>query len=182
MSLLQDSYYSHRPKEKLHSDSNNNENSVPKDFDSIDSNSNLGPRSHSKHKLDKVQDMLGKSANEVLKYPLVQLKGTGHGHNKSHERKTYPPNPTVPSPTKRVQLGTKDGRREFNVAQSGSETKKEQPQCEISGKEAISALSRAKTRECRQQIVELYCKHKDRALMPERVPRYCPVDGKPRTL
>ncbi|CAB1350300.1 unnamed protein product, partial [Coregonus sp. 'balchen'] len=29
-----------------------------------------------------------------------------------------------------------------------------QHQCEISGKEAISALSRAKTRECRQQIAE----------------------------
>uniref|UniRef100_A0A8C6UJC0 Xylosyltransferase 1 n=1 Tax=Neogobius melanostomus TaxID=47308 RepID=A0A8C6UJC0_9GOBI len=55
---------------------------------------------------------------------------------------------------------------------------KKELQCEISGKEAISALSRARTRECRQQIVEVYCRHKERALMPERVPRYCPVEGK----
>uniref|UniRef100_A0A6Q2YKG8 Xylosyltransferase 1 n=1 Tax=Esox lucius TaxID=8010 RepID=A0A6Q2YKG8_ESOLU len=50
--------------------------------------------------------------------------------------------------------------------------------CEISGKEAISALSRAKSRGCRQQIVEVYCRHKERALMPETVPRYCPLEGK----
>lgn len=60
---------------------------------------------------------------------------------------------------------------------TGSDLRKEQPQCEISGKEAISALSRAKSRECRQQIVQVYCRHKERALMPEKVPRYCPVEG-----
>uniref|UniRef100_A0A8C1CCQ8 Xylosyltransferase 1 n=1 Tax=Cyprinus carpio carpio TaxID=630221 RepID=A0A8C1CCQ8_CYPCA len=52
------------------------------------------------------------------------------------------------------------------------------PKCEISGKEAISALSRAKTKECRQQIAEVYCRHKERQLMPEKVTRYCPVEGK----
>uniref|UniRef100_A0A674NK19 Xylosyltransferase 1 n=1 Tax=Takifugu rubripes TaxID=31033 RepID=A0A674NK19_TAKRU len=61
---------------------------------------------------------------------------------------------------------------------TGSELRKEQPQCEISGKEAISALSRAKSRGCRQQIAQVYCKHKERALMPEKVPRYCPMEGK----
>lgn len=49
--------------------------------------------------------------------------------------------------------------------------------CEISGKEAISALSRAKNKECRQQIAEVYCRHKEGQLMPEKVTRYCPLEG-----
>uniref|UniRef100_A0A8C5GGV6 Xylosyltransferase 1 n=1 Tax=Gouania willdenowi TaxID=441366 RepID=A0A8C5GGV6_GOUWI len=51
-------------------------------------------------------------------------------------------------------------------------------QCEVSGKEAISALSRAKSRECRQQIVDIYCKHQQGTLMPSKVPRFCPLPGK----
>ncbi|XP_061567677.1 xylosyltransferase 1-like [Cololabis saira] len=182
--LQADVYYSHRPKEKLRPDSNNNENSVPKDFETIDSNSNLGARSqrqrapgaNSKRKLDKAQSMLG---NEVLKYPVVQPRGRGHNLTLAH--KPHPPLQTLPAP---AQGSNQDPpfhqtRRPASPPLPPSlETRKEQPQCEISGKEAISALSRAKTRECRQQIVEVYCKHKDRALMPEKVPRYCPREGK----
>ncbi|KAJ8384004.1 hypothetical protein AAFF_G00212480 [Aldrovandia affinis] len=51
------------------------------------------------------------------------------------------------------------------------------PGCEISGKEVISALSRARTSECRQLIAHAYCRHKARQLMPERVTRYCPLEG-----
>lgn len=185
----QDVYHSHRPKEKLRLDSNNNENSVPKDFDTIDSNSNLGARSqrqrvpvaNAKRKLDKAQaqSMLGKSANEVLKYPPVQPRGMGHNHNRTHIRKPHPQVPTVSAP---VQESNQDPpfyqvKKAATPLPPGLEARKEQPQCEISGKEAISALSRAKSRECRQQIVEVYCKHKDRALMPEKVPRYCPIEG-----
>ncbi|XP_013856133.1 xylosyltransferase 1, partial [Austrofundulus limnaeus] len=62
-------YQSHGPKDKAHLDSNNNENSVPKDFDS---NSILGARSQHQRgpvqnvqrKLDKTQTMLG---NQVLR-------------------------------------------------------------------------------------------------------------------
>uniref|UniRef100_A0A8C6UDT4 Xylosyltransferase 1 n=1 Tax=Neogobius melanostomus TaxID=47308 RepID=A0A8C6UDT4_9GOBI len=42
------------------------------------------------------------------------------------------------------------------------------PKCEINGKEAISALSRAKSKECRQQIAEVYCRHKEGQLMPDK--------------
>uniref|UniRef100_A0A3Q3XDN2 Xylosyltransferase 1 n=1 Tax=Mola mola TaxID=94237 RepID=A0A3Q3XDN2_MOLML len=165
----QDIYRSHRLKEKLHLDSNNNENSVPKDFDTIDSNSNLGARSqhqrvpstNTKRKLEKAkaQSVLGKAVNEVLKYPPVQPRGIGRSHNRTFIRRPHPQAPTVSLPP-------------------GSEVRKEKPQCEISGKEAISALSRAKSRECRHQIAEVYCKHKERALMPEKVPRFCPTEGK----
>uniref|UniRef100_A0A4W6E1T7 Xylosyltransferase 1 n=1 Tax=Lates calcarifer TaxID=8187 RepID=A0A4W6E1T7_LATCA len=183
--LSQDVYHSHRPKEKLRLDSNNNENSVPKDFDSIDSNSNLGAQSqhqrapvgNSKRKLDKaqVQSMLGKSPNEVLKFPPLQPRGIGHSHNRTHIHKPHPQAPTAPAP---AQEANQDPALQQSKKPSGPEPRKEQPQCEIGGKEAISALSRAKSRECRQQIVEVYCKHKEGALMPERVPRYCPREGK----
>lgn len=183
----QDVYHSHRPKEKLRLDSNNNENSVPKDFDTIDSNSNLGARSqrqrvplaNSKRKLDKAQaqSMLGKSANEVLKLPPIQPRGVGHNHNRTHVRKPHPQVPTVPAPVQGSNQDSSFYQGKKTAMPPSLETKKEQPQCEISGKEAISALSRAKSRECRQQIVEVYCKHKDRVLMPEKVPRYCPIEG-----
>ncbi|KAL1005866.1 hypothetical protein UPYG_G00064940 [Umbra pygmaea] len=83
-----DVYYSHRPKEKVRVDSNN-ENSVPKDFENID-NSNFGARSQPqrqppggaginkpREKLqEKVQQaawkdntpILSRSSNEVLQY------------------------------------------------------------------------------------------------------------------
>ncbi|XP_039979693.1 xylosyltransferase 1-like isoform X2 [Xiphias gladius] len=180
--LQADVYHSHRPKEKLRLESNNNENSVPKDFDSIDSNSNLGARQrvpvgNSKRKLDKaqVQSMLGKSANEVLKFPPVQPQAIGHNHNHTHIRKPHPQVPTVPA---LVQGSNRDPPFYQSKKSVSLEPKKERPQCEISGKEAISALSRAKSRECRHQIAEVYCKHKERALMPEKVPRYCPIEGK----
>lgn len=188
---LQDVYHSHRPKEKVHLDSNNNENSVPKDFDTIDSNSNLGARSHNqrvpvgnaKRKLEKsqAQSMLGKSANEVLKYPPIQPRGLGHNRNHTHIRKAHPKLPTVAAPAQ----GSNPDSPFYQTKKPASpplppglEVRKEQLQCEISGKEAISALSRAKSRECRQQIVEVYCKHKEGTLMPQKVPRYCPAEGK----
>ncbi|KAM7387475.1 hypothetical protein PAMA_009880 [Pampus argenteus] len=189
--LQADVYHSHRPKEKLRLDSNNNENSVPKDFDTIDSNSNLGARSqrqrvpvaNAKRKLDKAQalGMLGKSANEVLKHPVVQPRAMGHNHNRTHVRKPHPQLPTVPAAAPGSNQDSPfypSKRKKAATPAPGLESRKEPPQCEISGKEAISALSRAKTRECRQQIVEVYCKHKERALMPEKVPRFCPVEGK----
>uniref|UniRef100_A0A8C7YKN4 Xylosyltransferase 1 n=1 Tax=Oryzias sinensis TaxID=183150 RepID=A0A8C7YKN4_9TELE len=165
-----DVHVSHRPKEKLRSDSNS-ENSVPKDFDSVDSNSNLAARSqhlravgaHSKRRLEKAQGMLG---NEAFQH--IQLKGRNH----TQSRKSPPQLPSFEAPAQ----GSNQG---LPSLLPGLEAKKEQRQCEIGGKEAISALSRAKSRECRQQIVEAFCRHKERALMPEKVPRLCPSEGKP---
>ncbi|KAM9391898.1 xylosyltransferase 1-like [Pholidichthys leucotaenia] len=189
--LQADVHHSRRPKKKLHPDSNNNENSVPKDFDTIDSNSNLGARSQrqrapaGKRKLDKTQaqSVLGKSANDILKYPPIQPRGVMHKNNHTiHLRKAHPLLPTASAPA----LGSNQDPPFLQTKKHPSphlppgleQPRKEPPQCEISGKEAISALSRAKSRECRQQIVEVYCKHKERVLMPEKVPRYCPTEAK----
>lgn len=181
------------PKEKLRPDSsNNNENSVPRDFDSVDGNSNLGarsqrqrvPASNAKRKLDKAkgQSMMGKSANQILKYPPVLAKEPGRNHSQPSAPGAPTRSPSASSPPPPLQRSNQDGPRvpEKKVAAllpPSVEAKKEQPQCEVSGKEAISALSRARSRECRQQIVEVYCKHKQGALMPEKVPRYCPLEG-----
>lgn len=174
----QDVYRSHRPKEKLRPDSNNNENSVP-----IDSNSNLAarpqrpraPPPHAKRKLDKAQSMLGKPANEVLKLPPFQPRGAPHLHNhtRARVRKPHPQAPTAPAP-----VGGSDREPAHGSSSPpGLEPRRAPPRCEVSGKEAISALSRAQSRECRQQIVEVYCRHRDGALMPQKVPRYCPIEG-----
>ncbi|XP_078510592.1 xylosyltransferase 2 isoform X2 [Lissotriton helveticus] len=52
------------------------------------------------------------------------------------------------------------------------------PKCEITGKEALSALSRANTRQCRQEIANVMCLHQAGKLMPRSVPRYCQTSGK----
>lgn len=52
------------------------------------------------------------------------------------------------------------------------------PKCEVTGKEAISAMSRAKSKQCRQEIADVYCQHKHGKLMPEKVTRFCTLEGK----
>ncbi|XP_043091705.1 xylosyltransferase 1 [Puntigrus tetrazona] len=176
-----DGYYSHRPKEKVRVDSNN-ENSVPKDFENID-NSNFGARSQTqrhppgKHKqglLEKAhaQQTLSKNSNEVIQY--AQSKG---GFNQTRAEFQRRANPTLrPQQSQQHRHHLQQAKR--SAAPTADIKYDQPPKCEISGKEAISALSRAKTKECRQQIAEVYCRHKERQLMPEKVTRYCPVEGK----
>ncbi|OCT64093.1 xylosyltransferase I L homeolog isoform X1 [Xenopus laevis] len=175
-------YFSHRPKEKQRTDSNN-ENSVPKDFENID-NSNFAPRTqrhkyqtelmkkpvskqkeHIKRKLAlegkvKENSLLGKTSNEVLQYVGNASKNTSSSNLKDSYKSS----------------------KSHHTKKSGSsspEIKYElPPKCEITGKEAISALSRAKSKQCRQEIAEVYCQHKQGKLMPEKVTRLCPLEGK----
>ncbi|XP_056405521.1 xylosyltransferase 2 isoform X2 [Hyla sarda] len=52
------------------------------------------------------------------------------------------------------------------------------PKCEIKGKDALSALARAPTRKCQQEIASLVCLHQLGQLMPKSLPRYCQITGK----
>ncbi|KAJ8246017.1 hypothetical protein GJAV_G00262760 [Gymnothorax javanicus] len=179
-----DGYHSHRPKEKVRVDSNN-ENSVPKDFENID-NSNFGARSQpqrrtpSQHK-ERLQEKgrsdaaasLGKSSNEVIQY----------GEGKAGPPPAPPPrnhsHAVGPHTSQQPQQHRHHPQQGKRLATAPPEIKYDQPpKCEINGKEAISALSRAKTKACRQQIAEVYCRHKEGQLMPEKVSRYCPIEGK----
>ncbi|XP_048860520.1 xylosyltransferase 1-like isoform X1 [Brienomyrus brachyistius] len=167
-------YRPHRPKEKVRVDSNN-ENSVPKDFESID-HSNFEGRSQpqrqtpGKERLRVAQESrlvrLRKSSNEALQEGAVAQQGWNHSNtqggpwdSRPHQQHAYPLSREAFTDVPEVRYD-------------------HPPKCEISGKEAISALSRAKTKACRQQIAEVYCRHKERQLMPERVTRYCPLEGK----
>ncbi|XP_054634076.1 xylosyltransferase 1 [Dunckerocampus dactyliophorus] len=194
-----DGYYSHRPKEKSRVDSNN-ENSVPKDFENID-NSNFGARSqphrqtvgatsrrqqreHLQGKADDQQHVwrdnspnLGRSSNEVvplIHQPLMLTNSSGPGgqgaaaggmqHHAAQQAQSQ-------------HIHHHPHRKQVTAAPL--EVTYDQPsKCEISGKEAISALSRTKSKECRQQIAEVYCRHKEGRLMPDKVTRYCPLEGK----
>lgn len=201
-SFLQDGYYSHRPKEKNRVDSNI-ENSVPKDFENID-NSNFGARSQphrqslgatSSKQRERLQANAqlqawhdnshrpGRSSNEVLSVGHQSLaignntsypggQGMVGGQQQHHHHRATQPQPAQP------QHRHQHPHRKQATAATLEVTYDEPPKCEISGKEAISALSRAKSKECRQQIAEVYCRHKEGQLMPEAVPRYCPIEGK----
>uniref|UniRef100_A0A4W4GM74 Xylosyltransferase 2 n=1 Tax=Electrophorus electricus TaxID=8005 RepID=A0A4W4GM74_ELEEL len=48
------------------------------------------------------------------------------------------------------------------------------PKCEISGKDALSALHRASSRQCRQEIANIVCQHQAGELMPQALPQFCP--------
>ncbi|XP_042159865.1 xylosyltransferase 1-like [Oncorhynchus tshawytscha] len=214
-----DGYYSHRPKEKVRVDSNN-ENSVPKDFENID-NSNFGARSQpqrqppggadSNKRRERLQEkahaeqatwkdnvpIFSRSSNEVLQYGRAVAQngslpvgpkavGAGVGSRNHHSRssqpqsqdqaQTYPQSQSHPQTQHRHQH--QHQTRKQATAAPLEVVYDQPPKCEISGKEAISALSRAKTKECRQQIAEVYCRHKEGQLMPEKVTRYCPIEGK----
>ena len=49
--------------------------------------------------------------------------------------------------------------------------------CPIDGKDAISALSRAKTAQCKQEIADIVCQNQKMPLYPTHLPRYCPIEG-----
>ncbi|XP_041362874.1 xylosyltransferase 2-like [Gigantopelta aegis] len=51
------------------------------------------------------------------------------------------------------------------------------PKCDIVDKQALSALGRAKTVECRQQIADVACLNADGMLYAPSLPRYCPLKG-----
>ncbi|XP_072549577.1 xylosyltransferase 2 [Salminus brasiliensis] len=48
------------------------------------------------------------------------------------------------------------------------------PKCEISGKDALSALHRATSRQCRQELANIVCQHQAGELMPQSLPQLCP--------
>lgn len=174
--LLQDGYFSHRPKEKVRTDSNN-ENSVPKDFENVD-NSNFAPRTQKqKHQPESAKKPPSRQ-KDLLKRKLEQEKGKGHSLGDKGANEVLPAGGRASVNSSRGE----EPPRQPHAKKSGSsspEVKYDQPlKCDISGKEAISALSRSKSKHCRQEIGETYCHHKLGLLMPEKVTRFCPLEGK----
>lgn len=175
---------------------------MPKDFETID-NSNFGARSQPhrqslgatsskkqrEHLLEKVHAQqqqvwrenpasLGRSSNEVL--PV------GHQVLAVGNNSYYPGGKGIvgvsqqryhTSQAQAQHRHQHPHRRQATSAPLLEVTYDQPPKCEISGKEAISALSRAKSKECRQQIAEVYCRHREGQLMPEKVTRYCHLEG-----
>ncbi|XP_044275945.1 xylosyltransferase 2 isoform X2 [Varanus komodoensis] len=52
------------------------------------------------------------------------------------------------------------------------------PKCEITGKDALSALARANSKQCQQELANVVCLHQAGNLMPRAVPRQCQLSGK----
>lgn len=51
------------------------------------------------------------------------------------------------------------------------------PKCDIMGKDALSALHRAASQQCRQEIANIVCQHQAGKLMPDNLPQFCPQLG-----
>ena len=54
---------------------------------------------------------------------------------------------------------------------------KYQPKCEINGKEAVSAITRAKSVQCKQELADVTCLHNQNRLYSIHLPRLCPLKG-----
>lgn len=52
------------------------------------------------------------------------------------------------------------------------------PSCDIQSKEAISAITRAKSQECKQLIANVTCLMQNHSLIPLKLPRFCPLRSK----
>ncbi|XP_053708517.1 xylosyltransferase 2 [Synchiropus splendidus] len=52
-----------------------------------------------------------------------------------------------------------------------------EPKCDIMGKDALSALHRAGSQQCRQEIANIVCLHQAGRLMPDALPQFCPQIG-----
>lgn len=55
---------------------------------------------------------------------------------------------------------------------------REKPMCDIKTKEALSAIMRAKTNQCKNEIVNITCLSQSNKLFPRELPRSCPLAGK----
>lgn len=51
------------------------------------------------------------------------------------------------------------------------------PACEIKSKEALSAVNRATTQECKQSIANISCLTDSGKLYPAHLPSFCPLKG-----
>lgn len=54
-----------------------------------------------------------------------------------------------------------------------------QPPCNISAKEALSALNRARTKDCKKQIANLACHIQSNQFYPKELPSNCPQENLP---
>ena len=50
--------------------------------------------------------------------------------------------------------------------------------CRGLNKETLSAINRAHTDQCKQEITNIACKQKAGLLYPSHIPRFCPLQGK----
>lgn len=52
------------------------------------------------------------------------------------------------------------------------------PKCTIESKDALSAIVRARTQKCKQEIADVACKEIEGTQYKRKLPRYCPLKGK----
>lgn len=87
----------------------------------------------------------------------------------------------VPSVTKSASLSSSSAVRTGVSAVNRTVLRLEEldftPACEISNKEAVSAIHRAKTQLCKQEIANITCRINDSQLYPKFLHMSCPTKG-----
>jgi protein xylosyltransferase len=96
------------------------------------------------------------------------------GSRKAPEPPDVPPRPpAVPAP---------DALAAKQAASLASRHPELHVPCNVTGKEAVSAVTRATSRQCKQELVDLVCALEQGGVYPTSLPRFCPsqVDAKLR--
>lgn len=72
-----------------------------------------------------------------------------------------------------TELGSSDSLKVHLGSHSDEKTPADEPSCGALGKTALSAIKRAKTTKCKEELTDVACKSKRNQLVPERLPNYC---------
>ena len=56
-------------------------------------------------------------------------------------------------------------------------TRKFEVKCEDLHPDAESAITRAKSVECKQKLMDISCRHQQQSMFPASLPRFCPLKG-----
>ncbi|XP_073968810.1 xylosyltransferase oxt [Rhodnius prolixus] len=109
---------------------------------------------------DEEEDSIGNS-NAV--YPKIKVPPDKSDHIRKGSKIDKVPKTAVSSANKTIHLRTEE--LDFT------------PMCEIHSKEAISAIHRARTQYCKQQIANTTCLINSGELYPKQLPHSCPAPG-----
>ncbi|GCC34839.1 hypothetical protein chiPu_0013316 [Chiloscyllium punctatum] len=121
------------------------------------------------------------STASVLRTSLVRRKPSARHRipPKVHYSDTIQNDPFSSRNTSEVKVELKNGDIGSVGGAPQSTSNGFSPNCDIMGKDALSALARASTQQCQQEIANVVCLHQAGRLMPHTIPRSCHLSGKP---
>ncbi|XP_034045918.1 xylosyltransferase 2 [Thalassophryne amazonica] len=126
--------------------------------------SRRGGKASIKLKTPQEQGMTGAGGDGVISHDLSSSRNFSNNQGGADKPVKLPP-AAIPG-----EPGSVDGAHQASSSDFV-------PKCDIVGKDALSALHRAVSQQCRQEIANIVCQHQAGQLMPDTLPQFCPQLG-----